>query len=386
MKLYEYQAKEIFKKYGIPVQRFGVVEKLDSAKNIAENLGYPIVIKAQVKVAGRGKAGGIKIAKTEDELQKFAGDILSMNIKGVEVKKIIICEAVEIEEEYYFALTIDRSKRSPVLILSTIGGIDIEEVAEKNPDKIIKEEIDILEGLRDFKIRKALFNAEFNKELIKDFQDIIKKLYKILIDYDAGLVEINPLAKTKDGRLVAIDAKIIIDDNALFRQKEFQEITEFEEEDELEIEARKRKLPYVKLSGDIGIIGNGAGLVMATMDLVEKYGGEPANFLDFGAGARSDVIKSAVELILLDKRIKGILINIFGGLTRGDEVAKGIISATKDLNLKIPIVIRLTGTKAEEGLEILKNVPYLTTAKSMTESAEKIVEMVRNDKYRVKGL
>lgn len=376
MKLQEYQAKEIFKKYGIPIQSGFVAETAEEAKNIAQVLGKPVVIKAQVLVGGRGKAGGIKIAENPEDAQSLAQKILGMEIKGEKVKKVLVAEAVEIEKEYYASIIIDRNNRTFSALVSSLGGMDIEEVAEKSPEKISYVKIDSFLGLRDFQIRELFFGAGLSRKYFNEISKIILNLYKIFRENYAQLIEINPLAITKEEKILAVDAKIILDDNAIFLIPEGQRYAEEEEMLPLEAEAKKRKLPYVKLKGDIGIIGNGAGLVMATMDLVKFYGGRPANFLDFGAGARAEIIKNAVELVLMDKDVKGLLINIFGGLTRGDEVAKGIISATKDMSIKIPIVIRLAGTKAEEGLDLLKDVDYLTPAKSMKEAAQKIVELV----------
>lgn len=378
MKLQEYQAREIFKKYKIPVPEGSVCTSPEEAREIAQSLGKSVVIKAQVQVGGRGKAGGVKLAHTPDAAEKIARDILSSTIKGIPVKNILVVSALEISKEYYLSCAIDRDTKQIVVIASSVGGVDIESVAENTPQMISKIYLDNLSKIHNFQARKLCFNASFDKKYLRDISGIIISMYKILVDLDALLVEINPVIITSDERVYAGDSKIIIDDNALYRQSEFKDISHNEEEHFLEREAKKRSLPYVKLQGNIGIIGNGAGLVMTTMDLVEKFGGRPANFLDFGAGAKSDVIKSSVELVLMDKDVDGILMNIFGGLTRGDEVAKGIIEVFQNMDIKIPIVIRLAGNRAEEGLKLLESANLnLISAPSLIDAAKKVVEITQ---------
>lgn len=378
MKLQEYQAREICNKYQIPVPAGGLCATPEEAEETAKSIGKEVMIKAQVTVAGRGKAGGIKKAATPTLAKELAEKILFSKIKDVVVKKVLVVEALNIKEEYYLSLAVDRDTRKIVLIASSVGGVDIEEIAKSSPEKISKIYLDDLSRIYDFQARKICFAAQFNKKYIKDITKIITSLHKILIDRDALLVEINPLVITSEEKVYAADAKIIVDDNAMFRQPYFWELFEDEDEHPLEKEAKKRKLPYVKLSGNIGIIGNGAGLVMTTMDLVEQFGGMPANFLDFGAGAKSEVIRSAVELVLKDKNVKGILINIFGGLTRGDEVAKGIIEVFRTMEVKVPIVIRLAGNRKDEGIAMLESANLnLVAASSIINAAKKIVEITR---------
>jgi len=354
MKLYEYQAKKILKDFGIRIP-IGVV-----SGKFTDISFMPAAVKAQVLAGGRGKAGGVKIAKTKDEAKKYFDEIISMKIKGSPVKKILMEEAFEIEREYYLGITVDRSSKSHSLMFSDVGGIDIEEVAKNSPEKIIKIPVTALSAPSVGQIPN----------------DIVEKLIKVYFATDATLVEINPLVKTKDGIFFAADAKIIIDDNALFRHPELAKLQTETEEDDIEAEAHKRKLAYVRLDGDIGIIGNGAGLVMTTMDEVKRAGGRPASFLDIGGGARCEVVKSALEILTMDKNIKGIFFNVFGGITRCDEVARGIIESLKTLNINIPIVVRLTGTMEEEGKALLSKTD-LIYADSMQEGARIIVERTR---------
>ncbi len=378
MKLQEYQAREICNKYQIPIPAGGHCTTPEEAEETAKSIGKEVMIKAQVAVAGRGKAGGIKKAATPSEAKEICGKILFSKIKDMVVKKVLVVEALNIVEEYYLSLSVDRDTKKIVLIASSVGGVDIEEVAKRSPEKISKIYLDDLSRIYDFQARKICFNTQFSKKYIKDITKIITSLHKILIDSDALMVEINPLVITADEKVYAADAKIIVDDNAAFRQPYLRELSDGEDEYPLEKEAKKRKLPYVKLSGDIGIIGNGAGLVMTTMDLVEQFGGMPANFLDFGAGAKSDIIRSAVELVLMDENVKGILINIFGGLTRGDEVAKGIIEVFGTMEVKVPIVIRLAGNRKDEGIEMLESANLnLVAASSIIDAAKKIVEITQ---------
>lgn len=363
MKLQEFQAKEILKKYGLPIQAGGVAATAAEAEIIALKIGLPVVLKAQVLVGGRGKAGGVKIARTPEEVKTISAQILGMKIKDLPVKKILIAGAVDFEKEYYLGITLDRVSKSNVLIFSEEGGVEIEEVARTNPDKISKYEI-----LNP----KQIQNLKF--EIPNDF---IEKLYDLYVKNDATLAEINPLVSTKDGRFIALDAKMVIDDNALFRQPEFAKLRESTEVDELEAEAGRRKIAYVRLPGSIAILGNGAGLVMTTMDEVKRAGGEPACFLDLGGGSKAETVASCLELLTRDPNIKGIFFNVFGGITRCDEVVNGIIAAHDKAGVKVPMVIRLTGTREEEGKKLLAQTNFLTYAASMTEGAKKIVELSR---------
>ncbi|MBI5399024.1 ADP-forming succinate--CoA ligase subunit beta [Candidatus Saganbacteria bacterium] len=359
MKLYEYQAKELLAKFGILTPAGQVAASSDEAVRIAAVLGLPLAIKAQVQVGGRGKAGGIKIARTIAEVSSLSQQILNMKIKELPVKKVLLEQAVDIEKEYYLGIIVDRANKGNTLIFSTVGGIDIEEVARTEPDKILK-----------FEIRN-----KFKTQISEIPNEIIDSLIKMYFAVDATLAEINPLVITKSGKVIAADAKIIIDDNALFRHPEFSSISEGAETDPIEAEAQRRKIAYVRLPGNVGIIGNGAGLVMSTMDEVKRAGGSPADFLDIGGGAKADVVKSTLELLLMDKNIKGIFFNVFGGITRCDEVAKGLIAAIDELKIKLPIVIRLTGTRSAEGCKLIAETKLLT-ASSMQEGARKIVEHI----------
>lgn len=364
MKLYEYQAKEILSRYQIPVPRGEVAETAEKAIQIAKSIGLPVAIKAQVHVGGRSKAGGIKIAKTEEEATEFSRQILEMKIKDLTVKKVLIEQALDIDREYYLGITVDRTNKCNTLMFSTLGGVDIEEVARTQPEQIVK-----------IPITKSQLP---NKSQLSNFQtpnQIIKALIEIYFSIDATLVEINPLVKTKSGKFIAADAKIVIDDNALFRHPDLTTLAEAAEEDEIEAEAHRRKIAYVRLSGEIGIIGNGAGLVMSTMDEVKRAGGTPASFLDIGGGARTDLVKNALEILSLDKNIKGIFMNVFGGITRCDEVVKGIMEASQKIGIKVPMVIRLTGTREEEGRKLLAQTNLIPAA-TMQEGAKRISELV----------
>ena len=374
MKIHEYQAKEIFAKYGVPIPEGRVASTPDEAATIAQEIGKPVVVKAQVHAGGRGKAGGIKLAKTPEEAREMASQILGMDIKGLKVEQVLVEVAADIKDEYYLGITTDRAARRNIVMVSAAGGMDIEEVAATEPEKIAKLHLDPAIGLQDFQIRQLAYNSKLPPAAAKGIGPFLKALYKVYADYDCSLAEINPLILTGDGQLIAADAKFDMDDNALFRHKEMAKYQEAQEEDPIEAEAHKRGLTYVRLDGDIGIIGNGAGLVMTTLDVVQREGGRPANFLDIGGGAKAEVVRTAVDTVLLDKNVKGIFFNIFGGITRGDEVAKGLIEAMETLDIKVPIVVRLTGTRAKEGLELLEG-SALTPAATMQEGAQKIVAL-----------
>ncbi len=379
MKIHEYQAKDILSRYGIPVQPGRVAHTPEEAEAIARELGGPVVIKAQVYVGGRGKAGGIQFGDTPQQAREAAARVLGMNIKGLIVEKVLVTSKVDIKEEYYLGITLDRKSQAPVVMVSKEGGIDIEEVAATTPEKIIKQAIDMRWGLRPFEARDIIARAGLPHATIAKAGAILSALAKAFIECDANLAEINPLALTSDGKVQAADAKIVIDDNGLFRQKEYATWAETEESNPLEYEAKQAGLTYVKLDGDVGIIGNGAGLVMTTLDMVARAGGKPANFLDIGGGAKAEVMYKALNFVARDPQVKGILVNIFGGITRGEEVAKGVIMAQAGLPKGMPIVVRLSGTGAEEGKALLKDAG-LDWGKDMREAAEKIVAAINAKK------
>jgi succinyl-CoA synthetase beta subunit len=377
MKIHEFQAKEIFARHGVPIPAGRVATTPEEAKAIAAEIGKTVVVKAQVHVGGRGKAGGIKLAKTPDEAFEAAGQILGMDIKGLTVEQVLVEVAADIKEEYYIGITTDRAARRNIVMVSASGGMDIEEVAATTPEKLARLHLDPALGLQDFQIRQLAYESQLPPAAAKGVGPFLKALYEVYSKYDCSLAEINPLILTGEGTLIAADAKIDIDDNALFRHKDLAVYQEAQEEDPIEAEAHKRGLTYVRLEGDIGIIGNGAGLVMTTLDVVQREGGRPANFLDIGGGAKAEVVRTAIDTVLLDKNVKGIFFNIFGGITRGDEVANGMLEALKTMNINVPIVVRLTGTRAAEGLALLEGSP-LTPAATMQEGAQKIVELVKN--------
>ncbi|MDI9646764.1 MAG: ADP-forming succinate--CoA ligase subunit beta [Archaeoglobales archaeon] len=375
MRLLEYQAKQIFKNYGIPIPKGEVAKSIEEVEKIAEKFNGKVVLKAQVLVGGRGKSGGVRKATSVNEAKKIATELFGYNIKGHIVKKLLVEEMLEIKSEFYAGFTIDRSSKSIVAILSTMGGMDVEEVAAKYPQKIAKQKIDPRWGLWDYNLRNLLKNSSSPKELWSDLSDILRKLYNIMISYEAELVEINPLALTPQG-LVAADARLNIDDNAIFRKKELFEMREITEESEIEKEAIKFGLNYVQLKGNVGIIANGAGMAMATMDLIKIMGGEPANFLDVGGGASKEVVEKAIEIIT-KSGVKSIFINIFGGITRCDEVAKGIVDALNRQKIGIPIIVRLSGTNEEEGKNILKKLKNIIVVNEMEEGAKIAVDLAR---------
>ncbi|MCX6645430.1 MAG: ADP-forming succinate--CoA ligase subunit beta [bacterium] len=358
MKIQEHRAREIFRQYGIPVPDSEVAVTASDARDVSNRIGYPVVIKAQVLVGGRGKAGGVKIANNSDEAFSKAGEIIGMDIKGLKVEKVLIAKAVDIAKEYYIGITVDRDRKQHVVIVSPAGGINIEEVAEKTPEKIGKMWIDPAYGLHPYELRNVLFGAGFEPDVAVKAAGILMKLYKAVLDLDMSLVEINPLVLTPTGEVLAIDAKINFDDSGIYRHPSLKELKESEDTDPIEIEAHSRGLTYVRLTdGNVGIIGNGAGLVMATMDEVKRAGkgiAKPANFLDIGGGAQASMVKNALEVVLMDPNVKSVLINVFGGITRGDEVAKGLLLAIEGIELKVPVVIRLAGTNWREGKKILE--------------------------------
>jgi succinyl-CoA synthetase beta subunit len=374
MKLHEYQSKKIFDRYDVPIPKGRVANIASEAKQIAEELGGKVVIKSQVLVGGRGKAGGIRLAKDPKQAKDIATEILGMEIKGLPVRKILVDEIVDIDQEIYLGIINDRNVRQPVIIASSSGGVDIEEVAQLSPEKIFKLAIDPLLGLQDFQVRDIALGIDLRREYWKQFIKILRGLYRAYIDSDATLAEINPLVITKDKRLIALDAKMIIDDNALFRHPDMMELRDLDIEAPAEVEAQKYGLSFIKLDGDIGCMVNGAGLAMATMDIISQFGGNPANFLDIGGGAGAQKVAAALRIILSDPKVKVILINIFGGITRCDEVAKGILTALGDIKTNIPVVVRLVGTNAEEGRRLLED-SNIYTAETLVEAAKMSVNL-----------
>lgn len=375
MKIHEYQAKDILARYGVPIQPGHVAYTPEKAETIARELGGPVVIKAQVYVGGRGKAGGIQFGETPEQARAAAAKVLGMDIKGLAVEKVLVVSKINIQEEYYLGIILDRKSQAPVVMVSKEGGIDIEEVAAKTPEKIIKQPIDMRWGLRPFEARDILARAGLPHQVIGKGGAILTALAKAFIESDASLAEINPLVLTTEGQVQAADAKILIDDNGLFRQKEYASWAESEESNPLEYDAKQAGLTYVKLDGNIGIIGNGAGLVMTTLDMVARVGGKPANFLDIGGGAKAEMMYNALSFVARDPQVKGILVNIFGGITRGEEVAKGVIMAQAELPKGMPIVVRLSGTGSDEGKAMLKDAG-LDWGKDMREAAQKIVAAI----------
>lgn len=376
MKIHEYQAKEIFKQAGIPVPPGDVVTTPEDAYEAARKIGKPVVVKAQVLVGGRGKAGGVKLAKNAEEAKKHASAILGMDLKGLTVEKVLVTEAVTIKKEIYVGIIMDRKTQMPLIMASAEGGVEIEEVAKTNPEAIHRLAINPLYGVLPFQSRTIAAQLNGDPKISKQIAPIIEKLYKAFSGVDSSLAEINPLVVTDEDVVLAIDAKINVDDNALFRQKEVEEMRDMAAEDPGEVQARAAGLSFVKLTGNVGCIVNGAGLAMATMDLVKYYGGAPANFLDIGGSSNPEKVVTAFDIILKDPEVRSIFINIFGGITRCDDVAKGLVEAFKQMNLDLPIVVRLTGTNEEEGRNILKEVK-LHTASTMDEGVKKAIELAQ---------
>lgn len=380
MDLLEYQGKQLFARYGIPVSPGRVAVTVDEAVAAAEELGYPVVVKAQVLIGGRGKAGGVKLATNIDEAREHAGNILGLDIKGHVVETLWIEAASDIAEEYYASFTLDRSAKLHLGMLSREGGVEIETVAESNPDAIAKILVDPVDGLTEAQAKDWIAAANLPEAARAGALDILMKLYTAYVDGDADLVEINPLILKTDGTVHALDAKVTLDENAQYRHPEWAEYEATQVLDEREQFARERGLNYIGLDGTVGIIGNGAGLVMSTLDIVNQVGGEPANFLDVGGGASADVLANAVEVINSDPKVKAIFLNIFGGITKGDEVANGVVEAMGRVELKSPIVVRLDGTNAEEGRAILaaNPNPMLISQPTMLDAAQKVVEIANS--------
>ena len=376
MKLHEYQSKSIFAKYGIPIPKGRVAATAAEAKQIAEELGGRVIIKSQVLVGGRGKAGGIRLAKSPEEAEALATQILGMEIKGLPVRKVLVDEAANINSEIYLGITNDRAARKPVMMASSAGGVEIEEVARVTPEKIIRELIDPLLGLRDYQARDIAAGIDLPREHWRTFGRIARGLWEAYQASDATLAEINPLVITSGNMLLAVDGKMVLDDNALFRHSDLAEMRDLDVEAPSEIEARKYGLSYIKLDGNIGCMVNGAGLAMTTMDIIKLFGGEPANFLDIGGGAGHEKVAAALRIILSDKSVKAVLFNVFGGITRGDEVAMGVLAALDELKTDVPMVVRLVGTNAEEGRQLLANADMIT-AQTLAEAAQKAVAVAK---------
>jgi succinyl-CoA synthetase beta subunit len=384
MKIHEYQGKELLKKFGVPVPRGIVARSIEEAYHAAKELATPVVVvKAQIHAGGRGKGGGVKLAKSPEEAQKVAGEILGMNLvthqtgpEGRQVRVLLIEEGLPIDKEFYLGIVLDRASGRSVFMASAAGGMDIEEVAAKTPEQIFKETIDPAVGFRSFQARKLAFALGIPAALVNQAVKFMQSLYTAYEQMDASLLEINPFLLTKDERLIALDAKINFDDNAMFRHKEFLDLRDLNEEEPLEIEASKFDLNYIKLDGNIACMVNGAGLAMATMDIIKLAGGEPANFLDVGGGASQERVEAAFRILLADEHVKAVLINIFGGIVRCDMVARGVVEAANNLGIKVPVVVRLEGTNVEEGQRVIRDSGLnFTVAKGMKDAAEKVVAL-----------
>jgi succinyl-CoA synthetase beta subunit len=386
MNIHEYQGKEILRKYGVAVPNGKVAFTVEEAVEAAKELGTQVcVVKAQIHAGGRGKAGGVKVAKNLEEVRTYASEILGKTLvthqtgpEGKEVKRLLIEEGCDIKKEYYVGLVLDRATSRVVLMASEEGGTEIEEVAEKTPEKIFKEEIDPVVGLQPFQARRIAFNINIPKELINQAVKFMTALYNAYVEKDCSIAEINPLVVTGDGKVMALDAKLNFDSNALYRQKDVLEYRDLEEEDAKEIEASKYDLSYISLDGNIGCMVNGAGLAMATMDIVKHYGGDPANFLDVGGGATAEKVTEAFKIILSDQNVKGIFVNIFGGIMKCDVIAEGVVEAAKQVGLSVPLVVRLEGTNVDLGKKILSESSIdIIAAESMADGAQKIVSLVK---------
>jgi len=381
MDLLEYQGKQLFARHGLRVSSGEVVETVADAVAAAERIGYPVVVKAQVLIGGRGKAGGVKLAADESEVRSHAGDILGMDIKGHLVRKLWIEHASDIASEYYASVLLDRSAKRPLVMFSVEGGVDIEEVAEKTPEKLIRHHVDPLAGLSREEAVEIARRGGADADVVEGVADALVALYEVWIEEDATLAEINPLIVTPEKEVRALDSKVSLDGNALFRHPDSQGLSDSENEDPIERRAKEEGLQYVKLDGDIGILGNGAGLVMSTLDVVAQAGGSPANFLDAGGGSDAEKIEQAVDLLLANDAVKAVLFNIFGGITRCDEVARGLIAAFEQIKPSVPFVVRLDGTNDVEGRRLLQEaaLPHVHAAKTMNEAAEMVVALAAGD-------
>ena len=379
MDLLEYQGKLLFKKHDVPVPEGRHATSVQEAVEAAEELGFPVVIKAQVQIGGRGKAGGIKLANDRKEAEDNAEAILGMDIRGLTVHELYVEQASDIAEEYYAAIVFDRGAKKPMAMLSRMGGMDVEEIADKDPKAMVKVHVDPLLGFSDFIARRLAFGAGIAEDVIRPVGSMLSRLYEVFVQEDAMLVEVNPLLVTGSRDVVALDAKVTVDGNALYRHEDTAAFRNPSAEDAQEQMAKERGLTYVKLDGNVGILGNGAGLVMSTLDVVAQAGGKPANFLDAGGGSKADAIVNAVEVILSDPKVSAVLFNIFGGITRCDEVARGLVTAFEQIDVKVPFVVRLDGTNDEEGRKILADadLPNVHVEKTMLGAAARVVELAK---------
>ena len=385
MKIHEFQGKQLLAKYGVTVPRGVVVRHQQEVPAAVDQLGLPVVVKAQIHAGGRGKGGGVKLARSLDEAVEIARNIIGMKLvthqtgpEGREVRTVLIEEALRIKQEFYLGIVMDRAISRLVFMASSAGGMEIEEVAANEPEKILKEAIDPAVGLQAFQARKLAFGIGLPKEVVGKAVKFMLGLYRAYVDLDASLAEINPFLLTEEGDLYALDAKLNFDDNALFRHKDYDELRDLNEEEPLEIEASKHDLNYIKLDGNIGCMVNGAGLAMATMDIIKLAGGEPANFLDIGGGASQQRVESAFRILLSDKNVRAVLINIFGGIVRTDMVASGVVAAARNIGVQVPVVVRLEGTNVEKGREVIEQSGLgFVSASGMKDAAEKVVALAR---------
>jgi len=384
MKIHEYQGKEIFRRFGVPTPRGEMVTKAEDARGVAQRLGTPVVVvKAQIHAGGRGKGGGVKLARSVDEAQQLASKILGMTLVtpqtgpgGRLVRRLLIEEGLDIKRELYLSILVDRAVEAPVIMASTAGGVEIEEVAKKDPAAILRETLRPATGLQPFQVRKLAFGLGLGADGAKVLGPFLQSLYRAFIETDASLAEINPLVVTGDGKLIALDAKMNIDDNALYRHPDLAELRDLDEEDALEVEASKFNLNYIKLDGAVGCMVNGAGLAMATMDIIKLAGGSPANFLDVGGGASADQVKGAFKILTSDPAVRAVFINIFGGILRCDVLATGVVAAARELQLKLPVIVRMEGTNVDQGRQILRESKLnFTIAEGMKDGAEKSVRL-----------
>ncbi len=384
MKIHEYQAKGILARYGVPTPRGEVAFTKEEARTIAQRLGSPVVVvKAQIHAGGRGKGGGVKLAKSPEHAAELAGQMLGMKLvtpqtgpDGRVVRRVLIEEGLDIQRELYLGLLVDRAAGVPVFMASAAGGMEIEEVAREDPEAILREKIDPAVGLQAYQARKLAFGLGLHPELVGAAVPVFRALYRAFLDTDASLVEINPCVVTGDGRMIALDAKVNFDDNALYRHKDLRELRDLDEEDPLEVEASKYDLNYIKLDGNVGCMVNGAGLAMATMDIIKLAGSSPANFLDVGGGASAEQVKNAFRILLSDPHVKAVFINIFGGILRCDVLATGVVNAARELKLAVPVVVRMEGTNVQQGQQILRDSGLnFTIAEGMKDGAEKVVKL-----------
>ncbi len=378
MRFFEYQAKNIFSRYSIPIPRGRIALNAVIADQIHDELKTDVVIKAQVLAGGRGKAGGVRLAKSSDQVEDLSTEILGLTIKGLPVRKILVEEAVKIRQEYFLAIILDKEQGYPVIMASKYGGVDIEDAAQA-AEKIISIPIDPLIGLQGYQVRTVALALELPKEFWEEFNRITINLWRLFTEIDADVVEINPLVISENNGLIALDAKITVDDNALFRHSELVEYYDLDVEDRIEYQAKKYGLAYVKLTGNIGCMVNGAGLSMATLDLIQEQGGKPANFLDIGGGANAEKVAAGLKILLMDRRLKAVLVNIFGGITRCDEVARGLLAVLKETNIELPVFVRLAGTRAVEGLALLQKSGFVV-AETINEAIQKCVSISKKSK------